>query len=207
MEVPDGRARLPHRTRAFPPNSLLHHCEQLHSGVSSSHILTMLALTLLLLGISAVYAVEGNPFNDSITFWADDHSPKVVFPWYTDSSEEDWLYQITGGARYPSLSGGRAGRLNASYAFNFVGTGLTLEGELGQNTGTVRLWNQQPANDGAEKKIEFPSHIAKVATLVDEEISAIPRTWYGIVNVPVGEDSTLFSFQAMTFKVPILTQA
>lgn len=166
----------------------------------------MLTAFAFLLVVAVTQATDSSVFNDTITFWADDLSPMVVFPWFTSDSEEDWLYRSLNGERYPSLSGSLEDGTTASYAFNFVGTGFSIEGGLDEDSGTVRVWNERAAGEEEDKDFKFSSHIDSVTTLVEEDVSAFPRAWHGRVNVP-SEDEPIFTFQAMRFRVPILTQA
>lgn len=47
---------------------------------------------------------------------------------------------------------------------------------MSEGSGTVRLWHDRSGEVGDDRISEFPPHIVKVATLVDEDIHLEPGT-------------------------------
>lgn len=182
------------------------------------------AALLLVGGVCAI----SSPFNATVRFRIDALSPMVNLTLLSQLGVTTWRYseelgmiwsapklKDSYGDYYRPGSGRRDyERVPSELNFDFVGTGLEIEGQIGAGTSRsvdVYLWiegnewaSDQYSNLNKKFKLAPWSVNTPYYTLMRETLSDGPWPYHGRLKVPFGLD---FRFVCMWFYVPVRTQA
>lgn len=185
------------------------------------------AAFIVLLMLMGITAAASPPFNASIRFRMDALSPMInlthgsqliVTTWrYSEElgmiwsapkvkDSDDYYYKPDTGFDYE--------RVFSKLNFDFVGTGLEIEGQIGegsQRTVDVYLWiegDEWASDQGSKlnKKFELTpgGFNTPYYTLMRETLSDRPWPYHGRLSVPFELD---FRFVCLWFYIPVRTQA
>jgi hypothetical protein len=185
------------------------------------------AAFIVLLMFMGITASASSPFNASIRFRMDALSPMINLTHGSQLSVTTWRYSEELGMiwsapkvkdsddyYYKPDTGFDYERVFSKLNFDFVGTGLEIEGQIGegsQRTVDVYLWiegDEWASDQGSKlnKKFELTpgGFNTPYYTLMRETLSDRPWPYHGRLSVPFELD---FRFVCLWFYIPVRTQA